>query len=71
MSATGADIGSAISKVLSENIARKVEFHIIKSSDWNWSEFELIFGPLRPFDPSIRDLQNACLSRIFLRKFQL
>jgi hypothetical protein len=71
MSATGADIGSAISKVLSENVAKKVEFHIIKSSDWNWSEFEPIFGPLGPLIPSnIRDLQNTCSSRIFLRKFQ-
>jgi hypothetical protein len=76
MSVTGADIGSAISKVLSENIAMAERetppllfFRFVKPSDWDWSELELIFGPLKSFDPSnIRDLKYACSSRIFLRK---
>jgi hypothetical protein len=81
MNATGADIGSAISKLLSENLAKAKretpdEFifsfsRFIEFSDWNWSEFELMVEPLRPLNPSnIRDLKNACSSRIFLRKLQ-
>jgi len=46
-------------------------FRFVKLLDWDWSELELIFGPLKSFDPSnIRDLQYACSLRIFLRKLQ-
>jgi hypothetical protein len=81
MSATSADISSAISKVLSENFAKAkgetfynsafLVLHFIKPFDWDWSELELIFEPLKSFNASnIRDLQYACSSRIFLRTLQ-
>jgi hypothetical protein len=82
MSATSADIGSAISKVLSENIANvgsetpyNFQKCVIKHSDWDWSELELIVWRLELFIlkaivDNTRDLQYACSSRIFLRELQ-
>jgi hypothetical protein len=82
MSATSADIGTAISKVLSENIANagsgtpyNFQKSVIKHSDWDWSELELVVWRLELFNLKAivditRDLQYACSSRIFLRKLQ-